>query len=802
MPAPTEVARAAKIATTNSPLASSQRRQTKVQYAEKEGAFKFISAKQEKDGEAYSSATASSGTSIPTGPVNGFWWDPAFDSFNTGATGGVDPAHFQGPQKTASGPVKVIRPFVLGSLVGSLGATIYQVFVFKPVYATVSSPFLVLLVYILGLAWEGVVPSTSEQGFDLREHAIASIVAIAASRGNLAVQTFGVQRLYYEKSRVDWPSAALGIFATAGLGCGIAGLFESFAALSPDIVFPLNLPVISLLKDLHSNTHSVYSPKQGLRLFGYTFGASFLYEVIPAYLSPVLTGVNVFCLSTQKAVRDVRVTITNVFGGASGNEGLGLLSLCFDWQFIGTSYATLPLGYQVNTWVGYALCYGAVMGLYYSNVTSKTLMIATAIFGEDGGVYDQSLILNEGFDIDRGLLGVVGLPKLATSALWTSVTANIALGSLITYAVLSLGWKAFWPFESCKYNNPLGSGSRHSSGHSHTRNTPGWWYIILTFLSLFAGLTVVLRQHLHGSHTGFLVAVVMGVLAVPTSTSLYGRLGSDFIFRHITKLVGAIFLPDRPLALLYVCPPSIGVHISVSHRAFSQFSLWSNSLVSTSVFATSQFKFGRDLDVPSKVVFVSLLWGLVLGGLVNYAVSESVIQHQSATLIAPTGLYMWSGQLMQTMNSEAMTWALARDLYSIQGPYYMVPFGLLIGLCLGLVQCGLGKAFPKVALFNGRIVMIPVIFTASSMMTYGNTSAVLSTIIVGLVSQLWFARKRGRDVFEAATTILGAALDGGSQSMVLLLSLSVFGAVGSYIPFLKWAGNNAGGNVDYCDPTS
>ena len=70
-------------------------------------------------------------------------------------------------------------------------------------------------------------------------------------------------------------------------------------------------------------------------------------------------------------------------------------------------------------------------------------------------------------------------------------------------------------------------------------------------------------------------------------------------------------------------------------------------------------------------------------------------------------------------------------------------------------------------------------------MTYGNTSAVLSTVIVGLVSQLWFAKKRGRDAFDASTTMLGAALDGGSQSMVLLLSLSVFGAVGSYIPFLK-----------------
>jgi hypothetical protein len=33
----------------------------------------------------------------------------------------------------------------------------------------------------------------------------------------------------------------------------------------------------------------------------------------------------------------VRDIFTNIFGGADSNEGLGLLSLSFDWQYIGSA---------------------------------------------------------------------------------------------------------------------------------------------------------------------------------------------------------------------------------------------------------------------------------------------------------------------------------------------------------------------------------------------------------------------------------------------------------------------------------
>ena len=71
-----------------------------------------------------------------------------------------------------------------------------------------------------------------------------------------------------------------------------------------------------------------------VKLFWTTFGAMFCYEVIPAYIFPLLNGINIVCLATQRAPAHTLNVITNLFGGTDGNEGLGLLSLSFDWQYI------------------------------------------------------------------------------------------------------------------------------------------------------------------------------------------------------------------------------------------------------------------------------------------------------------------------------------------------------------------------------------------------------------------------------------------------------------------------------------
>jgi len=63
----------------------------------------------------------------------------------------------------------------------------------------------------------------------------------------------------------------------------------------------------------------------------------FIYEVIPLYIFPLLNGINIFCLASQRASENVVNVFTNIFGGAGANEGLGLLSLSLDWQYIGST---------------------------------------------------------------------------------------------------------------------------------------------------------------------------------------------------------------------------------------------------------------------------------------------------------------------------------------------------------------------------------------------------------------------------------------------------------------------------------
>jgi hypothetical protein len=73
-----------------------------------------------------------------------------------------------------------------------------------------------------------------------------------------------------------------------------------------------------------------------IRLFWTAFAAMFIYEIIPAYIFPLLNGISIFCLASQHASPGVQNVFTNLFGGADSNEGLGLFSMSFDWQYIGS----------------------------------------------------------------------------------------------------------------------------------------------------------------------------------------------------------------------------------------------------------------------------------------------------------------------------------------------------------------------------------------------------------------------------------------------------------------------------------
>ena len=68
-----------------------------------------------------------------------------------------------------------------------------------------------------------------------------------------------------------------------------------------------------------------------------------------------------------------------------------------------------------------------------------------------------------------------------------------------------------------------------------------------------------------------------------------------------------------------------------------------------------------------------------------------VVDAQREILLSPTGTNVWSGQVPQTANSAAVTWSLARELYGFDGPYWIVPLSLVIGMVPTTIQWLISK---------------------------------------------------------------------------------------------------------------
>lgn len=84
---------------------------------------------------------------------------------------------------------------------------------------------------------------------------------------------------------------------------------------------------------------------------------------VAAGIFPVLTGVSIFCLADNHSA-----VVRNVFGGASNNEGMGLLSWCFDWNLIGSACLYNPIWLQINQDIGIILTYILMSAVYYGNL--------------------------------------------------------------------------------------------------------------------------------------------------------------------------------------------------------------------------------------------------------------------------------------------------------------------------------------------------------------------------------------------------------------------------------------------------
>jgi hypothetical protein len=75
----------------------------------------------------------------------------------------------------------------------------------------------------------------------------------------------------------------------------------------------------------------------------------------------------------------------------------------------------------------------------------------------------------------------------------------------------------------------------------------------------------------------------------------------------------------------------------------------------------------------------------------------SITGSQREILLDPKGNNIWTGLGVQSLNSNAITWSLAKQLYGPSGPYFIIPLGIFIGFAAIFVHWLINKVNEQIA---------------------------------------------------------------------------------------------------------
>ncbi|KAJ7786495.1 OPT oligopeptide transporter [Mycena metata] len=683
-------------------------------------------------------------------------------------------------------PVWTFRLWFLALGLSVFGAVLGEIFTFRPQTVYVSQLFLQIASFALGKVLEEIIPGAGHKRFKMTDNAfwrfmnpgpfnikenVGILICCAAStHGALAINIFAADDLYYGFS----PNPAVAIFCLLGsqlVGYGLAGMMRSFLVYPTYCVFPNLMPTIQMFDVLFRNQDNILQRKR-VKFFWVLFVGIFVWEWFPEYIAPTLTGISIFCLARQNSP-----WVTRIFGGAAGNEGLGLFSICLDWNYIGSggsAYGALfqPLATQLSLYAGVLICILSFCGVYATNSwkAQNFPFLSQLLFYENGTEYQQDLILNADYTLNEEKLAIQGLPWFSASYAISKIGSSLSLGATVTHMLIWNGkqvWDALKQGRKCE--------DPHYKKMQVYDEVPFWWYASIFVASLAMGMATNYTGHSQLPWWGFFIAVGFAAIFLPIISTLYAVLCFVPGTEDVARMLAAGLFPGKPQGNMY-------------------FTLYAYNSTEQGRSMTRDLKMGQYTKLPPRVTFTMQCIGAVIGSLINYVIMKQIISTHRDILESVQGTNTWSGAAVQGFNSDAISWgALAKHLYSPTSTYGIIPFSVIIGLVIPIPFYILHRYFPK-AHFDG--VITPMITSEIGALSGGINSSAFMTFLLCIFSQ-YYLRKYRPSFFRKYNFLMSAALDGGTEVMTFVYSFAVGGAGGKTTAFPTWALNPTG-NPDHC----
>lgn len=692
------------------------------------------------------------------------------------------------------------RAFFIGLGLSTFGGVLAEIYYFKPQTVLVSLMFLAVVSYILGVFMETFIPRRgllrylNPGPFNKKENAFVVIMASASANSALGTEVLAVQRLYYNITPNAGASVFL-LFSSQLLGYGIGGMMRSILLYPSKMLYPGVLPLLSMFDALYEGGMAA---RKKLRVFYIVFTAIFFWELFPEWIFPLLTGFSIICLAAPN-----NAAVSRVFGGTNGNEGLGLLSICFDWQYIssGINPMTIPLKAQFSNFLGYLLCMVVFVAVYYNNIwkAQNFPFLSQLLFYENGTEYNQTLILNSNYEVDPTLLAEQGVPYYSSTWIVYLLSSNMGLAATFTHLLLwnwddmrsAWSWmnlssiKQMWADFDWKFWQSDGMRKQDVDDENidpHYRqmlkypDAPNSWYFVVFLVAFVIALVVLYKTDSTLPWWGFFISLLVATISILFFGALAAITGLAFIIQPFVQMIGGYLHKGLPVANMY-------------------FVLYGYNTVTQANLLLRDLKIAQYAKLPPRAAFTAQIVGTLLGAILNFIMMNSIIDNQREILLSVQGTNIWSGQQPQMYNSQAIAWGgLSHELFSAGQRYQWVPWAYVLGLFIPVPFWVIHRYWPKL---RADYLYTPIIAYYIGWLCVGINSSILSYFSVAFLSQ-WWLRTRYPHWFAKYNYIIGAALDGGTQVMVFILSFAVQGAGGTSHLFPAWWGANQGGNYDHC----
>ncbi|KAI9610888.1 hypothetical protein H4Q26_008732 [Puccinia striiformis f. sp. tritici PST-130] len=627
--------------------------------------------------------------------------------------GGMKPLD---PSDDEDAPVITLRSVIVGVILSVVSAAIAQLFQFKPVRVQILS-------FLLGTMLSKILPTRyhwlNPGPYSIKEDVFATMMAAAAAYAALELRS--------------------------------SLLRFSFFTLVPVSSFRAVIPPVILFQSLHGGDTLA---GRRIHLFKLVAPLIGIWEMMPQFLAPAFSAINVFCMALPASKE-----ITNIFGGASPNTGFGLFSLSLDWTNIsagvnGASPMYVPWIAQVNSWIG--LCFAILMylsiykmGPFNSGPKDNFPLLSTSLLTQSGKEYNHSAVFMRNGSLSPEGVEQEGIPSFTLTFVTSQAFAALLMTSAVTQALIQ-NWTliAGIVLPNRDEKNPTCE-DPHLREMAKYSDVPQW------FLGGISVASVAL---------GYLCATLAG-----SQMSIYAMLASVLL---ASIIVGSIGFLNATTGFNPVVAPAcqmIGSVFGGSVIRSLWFSIFSATCATISLLMAKDIKMMIYTKVPPRKGFLAQICGTIIGVFVNQIVMQIIVAGNEEALISPTASGQFSGVSSQALFNEVSTWSLfSSELYAPGKRYFFIPASLLIGFVAPLPFLFIEKTWPKSVFgkFN-----VPLVAGTIQVAINGTTAGRVTAMIVGFASQYYFRIYRPQ-LFTDYNHVLSAALDGGTQISVLLLSFA------------------------------